>query len=59
MIGHDTQMRDWLNIAIRSRASNIMRGAGKAPPKIKAHKSRLDDYEQAKQLKALIGQDPY
>jgi hypothetical protein len=59
MIGHDTQMRDWLNAAIRTRASTIMRGAEKAPPKLKAYKSRLDDYEQAQQLKALIGKDPY
>ena len=59
MIGHDTQMRDWLNIAISARASSVMRGVRQAPTKSKELKNRLDALEQARQLKELIGQDPY
>ena len=59
MIGHDTQMRDWLSIAISSRTSSIMRGVRRSQPKPKDLKERLDALEQAQQLKTLIGQDPY
>lgn len=59
MIGHDTQMRDWLSIAISSRTSTIMRGVRQSRPKPKDLKERLDALEQAQQLKTLIGQDPY
>jgi hypothetical protein len=59
MIGHDTQMRDWLNIAISARASSAMKGVKHPPTRSKELKTRLDDHEQARQLKELIGKDPY
>lgn len=59
MIGHDTQMRDWLNVAISARNNTLMRGLRRAPPRSKDLKKRLDALEQAQQLKTLIGQDPY
>lgn len=59
MISHDTRMRDWINIAISSRSSSIMRGMRPTPSRPKDLKDRLDELEQARQLKELIGQDPY
>ena len=55
----DKRMRDWLGKARSARMTEIMRGAAWNKPKPPAIKQRLDDLEEARDLKALMGQDPY
>ncbi|WP_137010116.1 hypothetical protein [Aquitalea aquatilis] len=60
MIGHDTQMRDWIAVTAEARSRTVMRGVQfKTKPVSADLKKRKDDAEQRRQLRELIGTDPY
>ncbi|MFK7088658.1 hypothetical protein AAFM71_07560 [Chromobacterium violaceum] len=60
MIGHNTRMRDWLSSAQAARIEDIGRGISRrSPPLDPELKRRRDEAEQRRQLRELIGADPY
>jgi hypothetical protein len=60
VIGHDTKVRDCIEAIAEVRSHIAIRGA---QPRFKSRpdalKKRLDDLEQQRQLRELIGTDPY
>jgi hypothetical protein len=60
MIGHDTKVRDCIEAIAEVRSHIAIRGAQpRFKPRSDELKRRWDAYEQAQQLKRLIGTDPY
>lgn len=57
MIGHDTTIRDWLEIKQRARSHDLQPNI-KTPPMAPELKRRRDDSEERRMFRQLAGDEP-
>lgn len=60
MIGHDTEMRDWIATTAEARSHFVTKGVQvRVKSRSDETKRRLDDLEERRQFEMLAGKDPY